>query len=72
VRSLPVTVEATLFGDAIHAAVEDPATAIPAIEEAMRGRGIPAVRADEITPSLEDVFISAIARRKASSQGEAS
>jgi ABC-2 type transport system ATP-binding protein len=52
--------EAALFGANIHAVVFDSLKAIPAIKEFMQEHGIKDFSVKEITPSLEDVFVSSI------------
>jgi len=52
--------EAALFGSNIHAVVYDSAKAMPAIKEFLRKENIGESNVKKITPSLEDVFVSAI------------
>lgn len=48
---------AALFGDTVHAAVENAATTWPAARRALERAGLAVLEAQEIEPSLEDVFI---------------
>ncbi len=61
-QGLPVVDTGSVFGDALHLTVADPAAAIPQIRAALEGAGV-AIRSIRATPpSLEDVFISLITR----------
>jgi hypothetical protein len=51
-----------LFGDCIHVATVDPGAAESRIREAASGAGLTIEAVTRIEPSLEDVFISAVAR----------
>jgi ABC-2 type transport system ATP-binding protein len=63
-RALPWVREAAMFGSALHATL--PTTdAIPDLQEALRAADVPAVRLEPILPSLEDVFVSLVAREAA-------
>ncbi len=55
--------EVALFGKGLHAVTTDPATAIPAIREALGSAGFAPVRVERIDPTLEDVFVSLIEAR---------
>jgi len=52
--------DAALFGSNIHAVVYDSVLAIPAIEAFFQKENIRQASVKKITPSLEDVFVSAI------------
>jgi ABC-2 type transport system ATP-binding protein len=52
--------EAAVFGSLIHATVDDPGTAVPAIKELIARSGIKVRNIEEIVPSLEDVFVTLI------------
>jgi len=65
-EELPGVSDAALFGDRLHAVVDDPARG-RAIEAALSGAGFAPVAARPIAPSLEDVFIRAI--READQEG---
>ena len=60
---LPGVLEAALFGDGLHAAVERGRATAAGIAEAIRSAGFPVERAEEIAPTLEDVFVSLIEAR---------
>lgn len=51
---------AALFGRGLHVVAEDADAAIPAIVQTLAAKGFADVRAERITPSLEDVFVSLI------------
>jgi ABC-2 type transport system ATP-binding protein len=53
--------EAAMFGSTLHARLPD-AGAVPAVREALAARGIVPRRVEPILPSLEDVFVSLVAR----------
>ena len=55
----------TLIGDRFHAVVADAAAALPALTERMRGAGVQVRDARKVPPSLEDVFVTIIAERRA-------
>ncbi|MDR7519206.1 MAG: ABC transporter ATP-binding protein [Armatimonadota bacterium] len=59
-REAPMVREAALCGVAIHAVVDAPAQAAPAVEAFLRGRGIRVRRTEPRPPSLEDVFVSLV------------
>jgi len=52
--------EAALFGSNIHAVVYDSAKAIEAIKIFFQNKNVNTFSVKKITPSLEDVFVSAI------------
>jgi hypothetical protein len=56
--SLPMVRRAVLFGAKIHVTVPSAAEAIPAIEAALRDRGVVVTEMERIAPTLEDVFIA--------------
>jgi len=61
-QGLPAVRTGSVFGDALHLTVADPAAAIPQIRAALEGAGV-AVRSIRATPpALEDVFISLMTR----------
>ena len=60
---LPGVLGAALFGGGIHAAVERGKTTPAKIAEAIRSAGFPVERAEEIAPTLEDVFVSLVEGR---------
>ena len=55
----------TLIGDRFHAVVADAAAALPALTERLRGAGVQVRDARKVPPSLEDVFVTIIAERRA-------
>ena len=55
-----VVKDAALFGNSIHAVVQDSKSAIPAIEGVIKKGGVIEFTVNKITPSLEDVFVSLI------------
>ncbi|MBI4573641.1 MAG: ABC transporter ATP-binding protein [candidate division NC10 bacterium] len=57
----PLAREAAMFGASLHVTVESP-EAIPALKASLGGRGITPQRVEAIVPSLEDVFVSLVAR----------
>jgi ABC-2 type transport system ATP-binding protein len=60
---LPGVRAAALFGGGIHAAVERGKTTPAEVAEAIRSAGFPVERAEEIAPTLEDVFVSLVEGR---------
>ena len=56
-KSLPPVHRATLFGESVHAIVNDAATDWPVAERALASSGIKIVSTKSVKPSLEDVFI---------------
>jgi ABC-2 type transport system ATP-binding protein len=58
--SLPQVRDAALFGAGLHIVVGDVATAERAIREKMEALNSPILRLEQVTPSMEDVFISLI------------
>ena len=59
-QTLPSVDEAALFGNGLHAVVEDAARAIPEVTALLHARGFAPRRIERIRPSLEDVFVSLI------------
>jgi len=57
-KAIPDVREVQLFGDRLNAVVDDPDAAIPRIEAALAGEGIPILARRRLPPSLENVFIS--------------
>ena len=60
---LPGVLGAALFGGGIHVAVERGRATSAGIAEAIRSAGFPVERAEEIAPTLEDVFVSLVEER---------
>lgn len=63
VEQLPEVKESALFGRGLHIIVEDADAAARSIDEAMRANALPYDRLEQITPSMEDVFVSLIEAR---------
>ena len=59
-KTLPEVLQAGMFGRTVHVTVKDGARARQSIEETLRKNGLSLDGIDEITPSLEDVFISLV------------
>lgn len=55
---LPEVADASFYGDRYHVAVHDAAPAVAAISRLLAGKNIQISILKEITPSMEDVFIS--------------
>jgi ABC-2 type transport system ATP-binding protein len=55
----------TVIGDRFHAVVADASVALPALIERLRGAGVRVRDARKVQPSLEDVFVTIIAERRA-------
>ncbi len=60
---LPGVSGAALFGESVHAVVEDAVEAIPRVRAALEGAGLASDRVERIPPSLEDVFVSLVEER---------
>ncbi len=58
--ALPGVREAALFGAGIHLVVADPEAAVGGVHRAFAERGSAPAHVREITPSMEDVFVSLI------------
>jgi ABC-2 type transport system ATP-binding protein len=58
---MPGVSEVALFGDRLHVVLSDPGVA-PVLEQSLAVAGCPDATVREIAPSLEDVFMRAIAR----------
>jgi len=58
--ALPGVREAALFGAGIHLVVADPETVAGAVNQVFAERGSAPAHVREITPSMEDVFVSLI------------
>jgi ABC-2 type transport system ATP-binding protein len=59
-QGAPGVLEAAMFGRALHVAVEDVTEAEDTIRDRLTERGISVQSVDEITPSLEDVFVARV------------
>jgi ABC-2 type transport system ATP-binding protein len=60
-RTLPDVLGGTVFGDALHLEVRDPAAAA-GVRAALERRGVKVEAVRPIEPSLEDVFVSLMSR----------
>jgi ABC-2 type transport system ATP-binding protein len=58
-ETLPGVIDAALFGEHLHAVVEDPEVATT-IQSFLAGKGFTSVSVRHVVPSLEDVFIRSI------------
>jgi len=63
IEALPGVRHVALFGRGVHAVVEQADRAIPLIVDRLTQAGFPALRPEQIVPSLEDVFVSLIEAR---------
>ena len=63
--------EAALFGDALHAVVDDAAAARPALERYLSSAGCDVASIQQVAPSLEDVFVSLIEAEDRRTAGDA-
>jgi ABC-2 type transport system ATP-binding protein len=67
-EQLPEVLDVAVFGSKLHVSVEEPEGGIEAIQQALERACIPMRGIEQITPSLEDVFVALIEaeERKAS------
>ncbi len=65
-RQAPGVIEASIFGDKIHALVREDVTPA-ALQSWLAGRGIASSPPRAIEPSLEDVFVQLVSRRQGAS-----
>ncbi len=63
-RAHPRVREAAMFGRALHATLPSAAD-VPAVRAALEAAQVPVLRLEPILPSLEDVFVSLVAREAA-------
>jgi len=63
-ETAPGVLDAAVFGSSLHAVVADAHAAMPRIRSALESRQIRVGRLEQITPSLEDVFVSLTAGRQ--------
>ena len=63
IEQLPAVKEAAMFGRGLHVVADDAKAATLAIRQMLDERGYGIERIEEITPSLEDVFVSLIEAR---------
>jgi ABC-2 type transport system ATP-binding protein len=64
VSAQPGILDASLYGNTIHAVVESGATATRRLREALNGAGFAVHRIEIIEPALEDAFVSLVARKQ--------
>ena len=64
-ESAPGVMDAAVFGNSLHAVVADAQAAMPGIRAALEARQVHISRLEQISPSLEDVFVSLTAGREA-------
>jgi len=60
----PGVLDAAVFGSSIHVVVADAQAAIPKIREILAAKQIRVTQLEQISPSLEDVFVSLTATRE--------
>ncbi len=48
------------FGDALHLSVDDPGTALPAVQAALEAGGVPVQSLRQVPPSMDDVFFQMV------------
>lgn len=68
-RQAPGVIEASLFGRAVHAMVEDAAQAAATLPAWLAQRGIACRRVSPVPASLEDVFVSLVRREGGALEG---
>jgi ABC-2 type transport system ATP-binding protein len=61
---VPGVHDAAVFGNALHATVDDAEQALPGIRQAMDSRGLKLGKVERIQPSLEDVFVALTTTRE--------
>ncbi len=54
-----------LVGDRVHVFVDDPQTGLPAIRTYLEKKGLPYSSVEQVQPSVEDVFVSAVQGQEA-------
>jgi ABC-2 type transport system ATP-binding protein len=57
-RSVAAVMDAAVFGDSLHLAVQEAQAAIPEVKRCLTDHGVAVRRVATIPPSLEDVFVS--------------
>ena len=68
IETLPAVQEVALFGRGLHVVTGDAGRAADEIRERLAAQGFRVERAEQITPSLEDVFVSLIEARDRAEQ----
>lgn len=69
VEQSPEILSETVIGERFHVVVADAATAIPHLTRRLTAAGVRVRDAGKVPPSLEDVFVSVIAERRAGGHG---
>ncbi|HEX4836504.1 MAG TPA: ABC transporter ATP-binding protein [bacterium] len=69
VQQSPEILSETVIGDRFHVVVADAARAIPVLTRRLTTAGVRVREAGKVPPSLEDVFVSVIAERRAGAPG---
>jgi ABC-2 type transport system ATP-binding protein len=69
--NVPGVHDAAVFGNSLHASVNDAQAAVPGIREAMKAHGLKLGRVEQIQPSLEDVFVALTSGRESKQGGAA-
>ena len=64
VQAASEVIDAAVFGNALHAVVADAKTAIPSIRAVLSAKGCGVARVEEISPGLEDIFVSLTSERE--------
>jgi ABC-2 type transport system ATP-binding protein len=67
VRGMPGVVSTALFGNSVHAVLEDGEEAQRRLAVALAAAGIGAERVESVEPTLEDVFLHLVRQREAAS-----
>ena len=57
---MPEVEKTSLFGTAVHAVAARPALTPEALADRLRARGVRRPRAEQVEPSLEDVFLDVV------------
>ena len=63
-EAAPEVIDAAVFGNTVHAVVADARSAIPAVRQLLVGKGLRVGHVEEISPGLEDVFVSLTSARE--------
>ncbi|MCL4535172.1 MAG: ABC transporter ATP-binding protein [Bacteroidetes bacterium] len=63
VATVPGVLDVQPFGDALHLAVSDPASAVPIVQAALEHDGVAVHSLREVAPSMEDVFFQMVRSR---------